>query len=205
MRAGIKRQVGSHNEREQETAAQAGMVLMDLSFRALAVDSGAVSIFAALRDQKRKGSPPAERQAAITEDIRELMLGTQTDSTGSSVVHLSMGDFAYTGRTYCLEPHNGFNQSLMVLYLKRIVSAQDCLGQAGFEYRLTERERETLHGMVMGLTNKELAQRMEISTSTAKAFVRMVMAKMGVTKRAAVVAKVLERLTLKNMNGTMKI
>ena len=45
---------------------------------------------------------------------------------------------------------------------------------------------------MLGLTSKEVAIRMNISPNTVKAFLRLVMGKMGVTTRAGIVAKLLE-------------
>ena len=194
IRGELKPDVDSHNGCEQDTVAQAGMVLMDQSFHALAIDSGAISIFTALsRKHKRTVDTASECPPRLAEEIRELMLSARPAGSASSLVHLPMGEFAYTVHTYYLEPQSGFNQPLMVLYVKRNVSTQSALGRIGLEYRLTEREQATLLGMAMGLTNKELAQRMSVSTSTSKTFVSLVMAKLGVARRAAVVAKILEQ------------
>jgi len=45
----------------------------------------------------------------------------------------------------------------------------------------------------MGLTNKEIADRMGISANTVKGFVRLIMLKMGTSGRSGIVAKVLLR------------
>jgi DNA-binding CsgD family transcriptional regulator len=42
-----------------------------------------------------------------------------------------------------------------------------------------------------GLTSKEIAERMKISPSTVKAFLRLVMVKMSVSTRSGIVGKVL--------------
>ena len=47
--------------------------------------------------------------------------------------------------------------------------------------------------LIMGLTNKEIADRMGISANTVKGFVRLVMLKMGTSGRSGIVAKVLLR------------
>ena len=44
----------------------------------------------------------------------------------------------------------------------------------------------------MGLTNKQLAQQLNITPNTVKAFLRLVMVKMGVARRSGVVVKLLE-------------
>ncbi len=57
---------------------------------------------------------------------------------------------------------------------------------------LTEREREVLNLLVLGLTNKEIAERLVISPNTVKRHLKAVFAKLGVSTRAAAVAKAME-------------
>jgi DNA-binding CsgD family transcriptional regulator len=57
-------------------------------------------------------------------------------------------------------------------------------------YGLTARERETVQFLREGFTSKEIAQRMEISPNTVKAFIRLVMVKMGVSTRSGIVGKI---------------
>jgi len=64
--------------------------------------------------------------------------------------------------------------------------------EAALKYNLTEREQEALKGVSMGLSNKQLAERMNISPNTVRAFLRFIMVKMGVTSRSAIVAKILQ-------------
>ena len=54
-------------------------------------------------------------------------------------------------------------------------------------FRLTEREREVVELLIQGLTNKEIAGRMNISPNTVRAFIRMVMGKLGVSTRSGIV------------------
>ena len=63
------------------------------------------------------------------------------------------------------------------------------------EFRLSAREKEAFQYAIQGLSTKEIAQRMKISTSTVKAFLRMISVKMGVSGRAAVFAKLLGSIT----------
>jgi DNA-binding CsgD family transcriptional regulator len=44
--------------------------------------------------------------------------------------------------------------------------------------------------LLQGLTSKEIAQRMGISPNTVKAFLRLVMVKMGVSTRSGIVGKI---------------
>jgi DNA-binding CsgD family transcriptional regulator len=59
-------------------------------------------------------------------------------------------------------------------------------------YGLTNRETELLRYLMTGLTNKEIGERMQISPNTVKAFLKLMMTKMGVSTRAAVVGRAFE-------------
>jgi NarL family two-component system response regulator LiaR len=58
---------------------------------------------------------------------------------------------------------------------------------------LTKREREVLALMVEGLTNPEIAGRLIVSRSTAKAHVSNILSKLGVSNRAEAIALALQR------------
>ena len=59
------------------------------------------------------------------------------------------------------------------------------------EFQLTRREQEALELLSVGLCTKEIGSAMQISSNTAKVYVHMVMAKMGVASRMEVLAKIL--------------
>ncbi len=59
---------------------------------------------------------------------------------------------------------------------------------------LTEREREVLELLAQGLTNKVIAERLQVSTNTVKRHLKAIFEKWGVHTRAAAVAKAVEAL-----------
>lgn len=59
------------------------------------------------------------------------------------------------------------------------------------QFRLTPREKETLQYLTEGLTGKEIAHQMQISPHTVKAFLRLVMSKMQVSRRIEIFGKIL--------------
>jgi DNA-binding CsgD family transcriptional regulator len=76
--------------------------------------------------------------------------------------------------------------------LEKRSSIDNAIHKAVMKYNLTERERQALEGISMGLSNKQLSERMNISPNTVRAFLRLVMVKMSVTSRSAIVAKLLQ-------------
>ena len=57
------------------------------------------------------------------------------------------------------------------------------------QFDITPREQETVQLLLQGLTSKEIANRMRISPNTVKAFLRLVMVKMGVSTRSGIVGR----------------
>ncbi len=64
------------------------------------------------------------------------------------------------------------------------------LTKAALKYGLTKREQEALSGILGGLSNKELAAWMNISPNTVKAFIHIVMLKMGASTRAEIAERI---------------
>jgi DNA-binding CsgD family transcriptional regulator len=180
------------------------MILMDLSFEPLAIDRGATSILAAWSRDRRVQDTSDPPPYSVAGDVRDLMRCAVPDAPDSMRVSFIAGGFAYAGRTYLVEPQ-GARPLLIVLHLRRDASESDPLAHVSARYHLTDRERETLRGIAMGLTNKELAQRMNIAPNTVKTFLRLVMVKMGVSRRTGVVAKLLEHIDVTRIGCLLQI
>lgn len=65
---------------------------------------------------------------------------------------------------------------------------QNNLEPAEPEFELTSRESEVLHLMVEGLSNPEIADKLSISRSTARAHVSNILAKLGASNRAEAIS-----------------
>jgi DNA-binding CsgD family transcriptional regulator len=106
-------------------------------------------------------------------------------------------DFQVGRRRYCCHASPmilcslSLPSPLVSLTLQRNCSTDEVLSAAALRFNLTAREREALKGISSGLTSKEVAERMKISPNTVKVYARTVMMKLGVTTRAAVLAKIL--------------
>jgi len=62
-------------------------------------------------------------------------------------------------------------------------------------YQLTPRERETVEHLLKGLSSKEIAREMNISPSTVKSFLKLVMVKTSTSNRLGIVAKIQNPIT----------
>jgi DNA-binding NarL/FixJ family response regulator len=80
--------------------------------------------------------------------------------------------------------------SIAVL-LERVPSGLVSLSQVSQQFNLTQREREVLEYLLQALSSKEIANRMNVSPNTVKAFLRLIMTKMGVSSRSAVMRKII--------------
>ncbi|MBA7704142.1 Transcriptional regulatory protein LiaR [subsurface metagenome] len=64
-------------------------------------------------------------------------------------------------------------------------------------YQLTKREKEILSLMVEGLSNKEIAKRLTLSTSTIQFHITNILSKFGVSKRTAAIYLALKQKLVK--------
>ena len=63
---------------------------------------------------------------------------------------------------------------------------------AGQQFHLTQREGQVVECLSQGLTSKGIASRLNISPNTVKAFLRVIMLKLKVGTRAAIIQKLFE-------------
>ncbi|HYZ86353.1 MAG TPA: helix-turn-helix transcriptional regulator [Bryobacteraceae bacterium] len=108
-------------------------------------------------------------------------------------VHFYVGKAGYSCRVSLLQPVAGAPfQPLLAFHIHEDANGLDPMGYIAAQYDLTDREHQVLKGIAVGLTCKEVAEQMSISPNTVKAFLRLIMIKMGVTGRAGIISKVLE-------------
>ena len=176
-----------------------GVILVNLSFKAIAFDAGAAAL---LRQHGPRGKQ--EPGFHIPEEILSLFRNRKNGHGSCDRTTLRIGAHQYICRTYTMESQN---QPMFLLHLQKDTAAADAVYRIAEEYDLTDREQQALLGLAQGLTSKEVAVEMGISPNTVKAYVRLIMIKMGVTRRAAIVGKLLEysggvNHTLHAQNGT---
>ncbi len=175
--------------------AEVGLVLLDLSLELVALDQGAASILSSPARLGLKREPTSSVPAEILDVLR-----TRKPTDLSSLrAYFRRGLSEYTCRAYLVEPSDpSLVEPLVALHLEKVSSATDAVHEIGAKYHLTDREQEALRGISMGLTSKEVAERMNISPNTVKAFLRLIMIKMGVSTRGGIVANILNRASVES-------
>ena len=179
------------------TTANEGIILVDGNFKVIALNKGAEAILYEI-DGSAAG---AEGRASLQPDLLKL-LTAQRDLDGSATYVNAQGR-EYSCRTYVVQPQgDSMPQPLMILYIEQEMSVVNAVSQVGAEYRLTDREQEALIGVAMGLSSKEVAARMHISPNTVKAFLRLIMVKMGATTRAGIVGRLIDQSARSSAHGS---
>jgi DNA-binding CsgD family transcriptional regulator len=168
----------------REDGLLVGLVIVDASLNVVAANGHAVQILAF-----PVGSEKARRPNLLREKIGSLIpRNSQKESV--NVREFRSGRRTYLCRSFVLDT-NGSSSPAHVLLLERRASNNTALSEAHERFGLTPREQETIQLLMEGLTSKEIAERMKISPSTVKAFLRLVMVKMSVSTRSGIVGKVL--------------
>jgi DNA-binding CsgD family transcriptional regulator len=176
--------------------AENGLVLMDSLLRIVAVDERATTILTPTPGDPKANAPLAAR---IPNEIIELIRSRQPGDPTPGKLTVRLGKADYNCHIYLLDPYEDPNaESLIALHLEKDSFASDAIREIADKHHLTVREQEVLRGISMGLATKEMAEWMSISPNTVKAFLRLVMIKMGVTTRAGIVAKILHNGTTIN-------
>lgn len=167
-----------------------GLIVLDLSLQLIAADEGAIEILSALSQDSSKRTFSG---LSIPKEILDVLKTHSPTEVSGSKVRFRTGKQAYICRIFLLEPPSGrTDQPRLALYLQRELSLTDAIDMAADQYHLSDREKQALEGIAIGLTGKEMAARMNITPNTVKSFVRIIMIKMGVGTRAAIVSKLLE-------------
>ena len=163
---------------------EVGLVLMDETLRVVGCDRGAAAIL----------KFPSHLEGAVRSipaEILEAIQSRRRIGVPYSKMHFPTGSGEYVCRSYLVESEDGsLSGTLVALHLERAAMGGLAIQDISARYRLSEREEETLKGVLIGLSTKEVADQMQISPNTVKAYIRLIMIKMRVTTRWGIIAKV---------------
>jgi len=167
-----------------------GFILLDARLRPVAYNLEAVQILSF------PTRPESIKQISqfLGDKIRStLVTGGSTDNP-EFVRECKAGRRTYCCRAFRIDCHTAGEAKAPISFailLERHVSSAAALANLSQQFDLTARECETVALLLEGLTSKEIANRMQISPNTVKAFLRLVMVKMDVSTRSGIVGKVL--------------
>jgi DNA-binding NarL/FixJ family response regulator len=171
--------------------SSAGLILLDSRMNPMVVNSVAAEVLS----YPHKPAGPKRINEFVLGKIRTTLL-TKTGTDNSSFVsQFRSGRRLYSCRTFRVETHangaqaNGYQPTAIAVIIERGSADSFSAARVAEKYHLTTREQQVLVFLQEGLTSKQIAERMSISTNTVKAFLRLIMIKMDVSTRAGIVGK----------------
>jgi DNA-binding CsgD family transcriptional regulator len=165
-----------------------GLVVVDAALNLIASNAEAIRIFAFPERVEEIRQP----DLWLTGKIRARLVERDARSRPTFVKEFTSARRTYSCSSCVLSVRaNGAAASppAVVLTLERKPNGALTLTTLSERFGLTQRERETVKLLLKGLTSKEIAEQMGISANTVKAFVRLVMLKMGVSTRSGIAGK----------------
>jgi DNA-binding CsgD family transcriptional regulator len=165
-------------------ASRPGLVVVDASFNPLASNAEAINILA----YPQRAEQFRRLEDALASRIR-AQLSHDVQGVGDFVAEFRSGKRLYLCRSFFLSDLES-GKPTRVLVLERLRSNVTVLSDLAEKFGLTPREQNTIQLLLLGLTTKEIAREMKISPNTVKAFLRLVMVKMGVSTRSGIIGKI---------------
>jgi DNA-binding CsgD family transcriptional regulator len=127
----------------------------------------------------------------LSEEIRSKLIPPPFPGGSVFVTEFRSGRRRYFCRAFSVDsdPHNP-GQSSVAALLERGPSGLVALSQVCEQFNFTQREQEVLEYLLQGMSSNEIANRMNVSPNTVKAFLRVIRIKTGVSSRLAIVGKI---------------
>ena len=165
-----------------------GFLLLDAGLNLIASNDPALQILCFPSGANRIKQP----KVFLADRVRTTLLDHNRQGGTAFVKEFMSGKRRYICKS--LEVACNGNDSpqpaFAVLLERDTASSHSALTEISAQFGLTQRECETVEFLLQGLTSKEIANRMNISVNTVKAFIRLVMVKMNVSTRSGIAGKV---------------
>ena len=163
-----------------------GFLLLDSSMNPVFVNPIAAQILA--YPQKPEGQK--NLNGYLVGKVRSTLLSDRPSNGLSLVSQFQSGRRTYWCRGFQVDSMSqGHSQASLAVLLQRASVRSTSLVHLSERFHLTAREQEVAQYLSQGLTSKEIGARMEISHNTVKAFVRLIMVKVGASTRSGIVGK----------------
>lgn len=170
-------------------SSSAGFLLLDASFRPLYANQEALAALTYPGNASKNNNFDTLLEARI----QSLFTGSNGSRHLKCNASFPSGRRCYKLRVFSLRSPlaSGLKPAVALLFERNQKPKVDLSFLSG-QYRLTQREVETVDQLVQGCNTKQIAERMGISPNTVKAFLRSIMMKMGADTRAGIIAKILQ-------------
>ena len=168
-------------------ASTEGFLLLDPALNPIFVNHAAAKIL--LYPMKVEAQRKVD--SFLASKIRCTLLARQSSGVAELVAKFQSGKRIYVCRAFRVNAvAEGDAQPSVAVLLERGSAGAISLVQVSERFHLTSREQEVLQYLSEGgLTTKEIATRIGISPNTVKAFLRLIMLKMGVSTRSGILGK----------------
>jgi DNA-binding CsgD family transcriptional regulator len=147
-----------------------------------------------LRDASWDGTP---LPLAVQHVCAELQHDGKQDSGGTDWDKVQVRHLARTAhstiliRGYCIFQHHGAQTGRFLILFETVPTASSVHdNHEETDWQFTARQRGIVNGLVLGLSNKEIAESLLISVHTVKEYIRQLMMKLHTTSRTGIVARV---------------
>jgi DNA-binding CsgD family transcriptional regulator len=176
-----------HNATVVIKDAAEGFLLLDGAMKPILVNPAAARILA----YPEKPELQKNLNSYLANRVRSTLLSERPNGT-PLVATFQSGRRVYTCRSFPVDGMSpGHQQPSLAVVLERASARSASLIRLSEKFHLTNREQEVAQFLLQGLTSKEIGSRMQISPNTVKAFLRLIMVKMGVSTRSGIVGKAL--------------
>jgi len=167
-------------------ASRPGLVLVDEALNLVAANFEAAQILAFPEPAEKLGS----FDGWLTKKILTSLVDRKIRNRPKFVNEFRSVNRTYVCRAFPLSTNgNGGGGPTTAILLERKSNGKGTVAEISQRFGLTAREQETMQLLAEGLCSKEIAVRMNISPNTVKAFVHLVMVKMGVSTRTGIIGK----------------
>jgi len=166
----------------------AGFLLLDSLLNPISFNAEAIQILG----YPDKMGKLKRTEVFVAERIRLTLLSGRPLGNVPFVTEFRSGRRHYFCRAFLVDAHtNDPSHPCIAVLLERGPSGLIPMSQVSQQFNLTQREGEALGYLLQGLSSKEIANRMNVSPNTVKAFLRLIMIKTGVSSRSAIVGKIM--------------
>jgi DNA-binding CsgD family transcriptional regulator len=124
--------------------------------------------------------------------IRSTLFSEELSNSSVPVHKFQSGKRTYLCRSFRVSGMDrADSRASLAVLLERVFARSATLNHLSERFHLTTREKEVAQFLLQGLTSKEIGKRMQISPNTVKAFLRLIMVKMGVSTRSGILGRAL--------------